>query len=361
MTFAFQAPSSDAAVGHALAYARAGVAVFPCRADKRPLTEHGVKDATTDPAQIRAWWKQWPHAEIGWAVPGGVIVIDLDRKAGADGLTDFFKCEGIEADAVETPIAVTPSSGLHLVYDAKGAIYGNGVRVNGWAIDLRTAGGYIVLPRTGNGRSWLKPLSTPLAPAPSWVPTKALERPPGEAKPYTGACSPDALEALQRACAAIETAVNGAQEQTLNSHAFHIGRRIGAGQLDAGAAIAALCGAAARMTVHRGPWRDLDAKVAHAVEDGMNEPWSLDEPRDDRPFTMNTVLGLARAVATAAPEKRGALTTWATRRMAALVAAGNIRRDLAHQVLFEAAMRNGLSGDAATAIIEAGFRSEIRG
>jgi hypothetical protein len=357
MVFSFQPPTSTAAVDWALAYAAAGMAVFPVGANKKPLTEHGVKDATTDADQIRAWWARWPHAEIGWAVPSGVVVVDLDRKAGADGLKDFFEHEGIEADAFETAIAVTPSGGRHLVFDAKGEAYKNGVRVNGSPIDLRTSGGYIVLPRSGNGREWLKPLSTPLAPAPAWLPAKPPDAPAGEAKAFTGEASPDALDALKRACQAIETAVNGAQETTLNNHAFHIGRRIGAGQLDAGAAISALNAAAARMPVHRGPWRDLPSKVAHAVEDGMNEPWRVDEPSDERPFSFNTVLGLARAVATAAPEKRVALTTWASRRMAGNVAAGNINRDLAHRVLFEAAMRNGLPEIEAGSIIENALRS----
>ena len=48
---------------------RAGMAVFPVNADKKPLTTRGVKDATTDEEQIRAWWARYPHADIGWAVP----------------------------------------------------------------------------------------------------------------------------------------------------------------------------------------------------------------------------------------------------------------------------------------------------
>jgi hypothetical protein len=355
--FDFQPPSSGAALDGALAYAGAGMAVFPVGANKKPLTEHGVKDATTDPDQIRAWWKRWPHAEIGRAVPSGVVVVDLDRKAGADGLRDFFEHEGIEPDAFETPIAVTPSGGRHLVFNAKGAPYRNGVRVNGSAVDLRTIGGYIVLPRSSNGRWWLKPLSTPLAPAPSWLPVKPPDAPAGEAKPFAGEASADALDALKRACHAIETAANGAQETTLNNHAFHIGRRIGAGQLDAGAAIAALSGAAARMPVHRGPWRDLDAKVAHAVEDGMNEPWRVEEPR---PFTFNSVLGLVGAVAAAVPKKRDAIARWGARRMAEFVRAGNINRDLAHRVLFDAAVHSGLPAIEARSIIEDAFRSNSR-
>jgi putative DNA primase/helicase len=43
------------------------------------------------------------------------------------------------------------------------------VRINGSAIDIRTARGYIVLPGPNNGRVWLKPLTEPLAQVPVWV------------------------------------------------------------------------------------------------------------------------------------------------------------------------------------------------
>ena len=40
-----------------------GVPVFPCiPGGKRPLVEHGFHDATTDRAQIGAWWGRWPQA-----------------------------------------------------------------------------------------------------------------------------------------------------------------------------------------------------------------------------------------------------------------------------------------------------------
>ena len=82
----FQPPSSDAALDWALAYAAAGMAVFPLKADGSPLTERGFKQASTDAEQIQRWWKRWPHAEIGWAVPAGVVVVDLDEKNGKRGL-----------------------------------------------------------------------------------------------------------------------------------------------------------------------------------------------------------------------------------------------------------------------------------
>lgn len=37
-------------------YATVGYAVFPCRAhDKKPATENGLKDASTDPTVIDRW------------------------------------------------------------------------------------------------------------------------------------------------------------------------------------------------------------------------------------------------------------------------------------------------------------------
>src|SRR6516162_1082533 len=32
---------------------------------KHPRTAHGLKDATTDPEQIRKWWMKWPTANLG--------------------------------------------------------------------------------------------------------------------------------------------------------------------------------------------------------------------------------------------------------------------------------------------------------
>ncbi len=37
----------------ALLFARAGHRVFPCGHDKRPLTPHGLKDATCDTDEVR--------------------------------------------------------------------------------------------------------------------------------------------------------------------------------------------------------------------------------------------------------------------------------------------------------------------
>ena len=103
MELNFTPPDSDAAVDWALAYAASGMSIFPCNAQKRPLTERGLKDATADEAQIRSWWARYPHGDIGWAVPAEIVVVDLDVGVGADGLKDFFECIGVNPDDVQTP------------------------------------------------------------------------------------------------------------------------------------------------------------------------------------------------------------------------------------------------------------------
>ena len=73
----------------ALEIAAGGVPVFPCGANKRPLTPHGFKDATCNDEIISDWWKRWPQANV--AIPTGemsdkvVLDVDMDKAKGKDG------------------------------------------------------------------------------------------------------------------------------------------------------------------------------------------------------------------------------------------------------------------------------------
>lgn len=75
----------------AMEYIKMGLAVFPLEErGKRPITRNGCKDATTDAAQVKAWWQQYPESNIGIATgsrSGGIFVIDLDvdEDRGIDG------------------------------------------------------------------------------------------------------------------------------------------------------------------------------------------------------------------------------------------------------------------------------------
>jgi hypothetical protein len=86
----------------ALWLAEHGIPVFPCHCPeglngcscrnprcasqgKHPRTEHGFKDASTDPERIKKWWGQWPEANLAIATgaPSGLLVLDFDPRNGA--------------------------------------------------------------------------------------------------------------------------------------------------------------------------------------------------------------------------------------------------------------------------------------
>jgi hypothetical protein len=116
--------SSNLAV--ALAFARAGVPVFPCAASgprrKQPLTPRGHHDATTDLDTVLRWWGRWPDALVG--IPAGpdsgVWVIDVDGEVGRRSLNELMVRLGIETLADLTPcVSRTPGGGLHLIFSLK--------------------------------------------------------------------------------------------------------------------------------------------------------------------------------------------------------------------------------------------------
>jgi hypothetical protein len=61
-------------IAAALAYAARGIHVLPLEPDgKRPKTDRGVHDASTDLRTIRMWWERWPRANIGIAIGVGAL------------------------------------------------------------------------------------------------------------------------------------------------------------------------------------------------------------------------------------------------------------------------------------------------
>jgi len=115
--------ASSANLKVALAYAAAGVHVFPCVPSgprvKQPLTSHGHHDATTNSHQIRRWWARDPDALVG--IPAGagsgVWVLDVDGAAGRDSLKELIARFGLASIADLTQrVSRTPSGGLHLIF-----------------------------------------------------------------------------------------------------------------------------------------------------------------------------------------------------------------------------------------------------
>jgi hypothetical protein len=276
----------------ALRYAAQLGPVFPCQwqgeGRKRPLTERGLKDATSDIAIITAWWTQWPEALIG--VPTGeaigYVVLDIDRKEGGpDGLDTLGKinCPILPL----TPTVHTPTGGMHLYFQRPegGLRNTNGGRGRGIGpgLDWRGDGGYVILPSPGSGYTWdrrlhfgrYKPVPIPETLLPKERP--AEERPKAE-RPVSRVIglSRYAEAALDQAARAIINAPCGEQEATLNSECFSIGTLAGAGGIPAEFARKVLLWAARQMRDHdpRRPWHlgELEFKVARAFADGMRHP-----------------------------------------------------------------------------------------
>src|SRR5262245_29659911 len=70
----------------ALRHAEDGLPVFPLAPhSKKPLLKggNGCHDATTDKAQIYAWYEQSPQANIGVRMGEGLVGIDVDAHKGA--------------------------------------------------------------------------------------------------------------------------------------------------------------------------------------------------------------------------------------------------------------------------------------
>lgn len=146
----------------AIEYAKKGFAVFPLKyRNKVPLTRNGCKDATTDAAQIKAWWQKYPNANIGLAtgsVSQNVFVIDLDidEDRGIDGYHSLEDWQREHGDFPETWTAITGRGGYHLYYRGNGKIKNRAGIIDG--VDIRGNGGYVVAPpsihKNGNRYEW---------------------------------------------------------------------------------------------------------------------------------------------------------------------------------------------------------------
>jgi putative DNA primase/helicase len=130
----------------ALRYASLGLPVLKLKeGTKRPDTEHGFKDATTSREVITSpdWWGGNPVLNLGIDTEG-LLLIDLDRKNGADGaasLRSWLAENGLTLPEV-VPWEDTPSYGAHLWLRL------NGRQVQSRAgvlpgVDIRSSGGYV--------------------------------------------------------------------------------------------------------------------------------------------------------------------------------------------------------------------------
>jgi hypothetical protein len=149
----------------ALQYAKLGFAVVPMHAarngrcschngdacttpGKHPLTPHGLKDASSDRAVIKRWWRENSDANIGIAVgpESGVIAIDIDPRNG--GTTTLQDKEQELGKLPDTVTSLTGGGGRHLIFkhpsvpvrkDSHGKLLGPG-------LDILAKGSLMIVP-----------------------------------------------------------------------------------------------------------------------------------------------------------------------------------------------------------------------
>ncbi|MGZ4916453.1 MAG: bifunctional DNA primase/polymerase, partial [Halobacteriota archaeon] len=150
----------------ALEYAKHGWRVLPLvPGEKGPLTDNGFYDASTDEAQIRAWWRTWPKANIGLSVgpDSNLCVIDEDNKNDKDGRRDVTS---LERELGPLPVtftvctasenAQTGARGTQYYYQFPDALRDALIKKQlAYGVDVKAKGGYVVAaPSVINGRAY---------------------------------------------------------------------------------------------------------------------------------------------------------------------------------------------------------------
>lgn len=277
---------ADVAIG----YAGRGWPVFPLEPGaKRPagrLVPHGLKQATADPGQIRAWWQAEPRANIGLVTGVGFDALDLDGAVAEAELDRAFAGrpyddEGLTDDVLIGPTVRTPR-GYHLYVAPTG--YGNRAGILP-GVDWRGQGGYVVAPGSvlaGDARRWEWELpddplyghDATIRPAPAWLLEYVAPTPPPLA-----AQTLDAVfrvrnrryggQALDAELGRLAVAAEGERNHTLCQAAFRMGQLIAAGQLDAAQVIDALGAVAMRIGLTE---TETVATIKSGLDAGMARP-----------------------------------------------------------------------------------------
>ncbi|MEU9865789.1 bifunctional DNA primase/polymerase [Streptomyces sp. NPDC047971] len=189
--------SATLALAHALSAAERGLPVIPLSATKLPALRsphrddphpvschgecgrpgHGVHDATTDPAAVRALFAAAPWA-TGYGIacgrpPHHLIGVDLDvphSDAPADATAELRHLALQHLFTLPPTVTVlTPSGGRHLwLTGPPDVVVPNSASRLAPGVDIRGAGGYLVGPGsvTARGAYRLAPGSADLDPAP---------------------------------------------------------------------------------------------------------------------------------------------------------------------------------------------------
>ena len=154
--------------------------VFPCqpggKAPAGELVPSGLKDATTDPGQLRKWFAALPSANLALrtGAVSRVVVLDVDGDEGAESLRALER----EFGALPATKSVkTPSGGSHFYFRHPGGQVRNSAGQLGERLDVRGDGGYVLVPPSViDGRPYTPDDDQAPAPLPEWLRDRVVSR-----------------------------------------------------------------------------------------------------------------------------------------------------------------------------------------
>jgi hypothetical protein len=229
---------------------------------------HGLHDATTDAAQIQAWWTAHPTGNIGLRTGVTFDVIDLDSEAAVDALE--LARDGRER--ISGPVVAT-AKGFHYFVQPTGL--GNRAAVLP-GVDFRGTGGYVVAPPSvhpsGARYRWI--IQDALRPAPSWLVELIAPRREQTVNSCKGlpVSSAYGQAALRRELERLAQAQNGTRNDQLNKAAFSLGQLVASGVLDGTETTAALIQAGQDLGLGL---NECERTVAGGISAGTENPRSL--------------------------------------------------------------------------------------
>lgn len=224
----------------ALDYAsRYNWAVHPVNIKKRPVTENGFYDATTDEAQIREYFKNGAQLSVRTGATSGLFVLDLDEDPDKGYSVERTLATLIEryGPLPHTPHQRTGRRGLQYFFKHQEGLRNSAGSLLGPGLDTRGEGGYVVVAPSHNTKGpyeWIvSPDEAPLADVPQWLAdlmTAKPERPAPRSSTPTGRnLDPYIDRAFRDEIANVVTAPDGTKHDTLRNAAIKLGTLIAHG------------------------------------------------------------------------------------------------------------------------------------
>jgi putative DNA primase/helicase len=224
----------------ALGYARnLDWPVFPIAPGRKapPLVASWPQRATADPKIVDGWWAIWPDANVGLHC-AALLTLDVDARKNGRATLDSLISQFCRLPP--TVASLTPN-GWHVFLRCPARV-GNSASQLGPGLDVRSRGGYVVLPpsiRADGVYHWAHrraPDEIDLADAPEWLVRLLTPQPRSPPRPSPRLVMPERLVryALNQDLEAVRAAPSGRQNATLYVTARKLGRFAAAGLLDWG-------------------------------------------------------------------------------------------------------------------------------